>query len=42
MTNKVGKVQGEEYILTHVGQPTLNGCRCKQYEVRRELEGQNA
>ena len=31
-------IDGTEYILRHVGQPSVNGGRCNQYEVRTILE----
>lgn len=39
MSNKVIKIGGREFILTHVATPTVNGGRCNQYEVREEREG---
>jgi len=38
MNNKLIKIDGREFILTHVATPTVNGGRCNQYEVREERE----
>lgn len=35
-------IDGTDYLLSHVAQPTVNGRKCNQYEVRKELEGQDA
>lgn len=42
MAVKTVIIDGTEYLLTHVGQPTVNGRKCNQYEVRKELKGQDA
>ena len=42
MSNKVITINGTEYILTHVAQPTVNGTKCNHYEVRTELAGKAA
>ena len=42
MAVKTVTIDGTEYLLLHVAQPTVNGRKCNQYEVRTELEGQDA
>lgn len=42
MAVKTVTIDGTEYLLTHVAQPTVNGRKRNQYEVRKVLEGQDA
>lgn len=42
MADKIIDIRGTEYLLTKAGQVRINGGRCNSYEVRKELEGQDA
>ena len=42
MADKIINIGGTEYLLTKVGQVRINGGRCDTYEVRKQLDGQNA